>query len=232
MLVTVRAKEFIHKLPAISMEVGMTQRQCDRYRAALKRFKRSPLDVLITQTDPDLVAMELDLYWTVKAGKNPIDYFKQYPGRFKLWHVKDLAEDGSFADVGTGTINFKEIFAHGKLAGVEHKFVERDQTTDRIAAEVLEALAAESPAEISQNGTTTAPAHMLFDIVRKLPDGSQVELDTSDGDEQLTLRSGQSLFTLACLPVEDFPATSHEELACQFQMPAPLQLKPHADRCH
>ncbi|PPR35539.1 MAG: DNA polymerase III subunit beta [Alphaproteobacteria bacterium MarineAlpha9_Bin6] len=78
-----------------------------------------------------------------------------------------------------------------------------------------------TPAEISQNGTTTAPAHMLFDIVRKLPDGSQVELDTSDGDEQLTLRSGQSLFTLACLPVEDFPATSHEELACQFQMPAP-----------
>ncbi|MCG7646378.1 sugar phosphate isomerase/epimerase [Alteromonas sp. Cnat3-28] len=97
------------------------------------RDGKTPLDVLITQTDPDLVAMELDLYWTVKAGKNPVDYFKQYPGRFKLWHVKDMAEDGSFADVGTGTINFKEIFAHGKLAGIEHKFVERDQTTDRIA---------------------------------------------------------------------------------------------------
>lgn len=97
------------------------------------RDGKTPLDVLITQTDPNLVAMELDLYWTVKAGKNPVDYFKQYPGRFKLWHVKDMAEDGSFADVGTGTINFKEIFAHGKLAGIEHKFVERDQTTDRIA---------------------------------------------------------------------------------------------------
>lgn len=92
-----------------------------------------PLNVLITQTDPNLVAMELDLYWTVKAGKNPIDYFKAYPGRFKLWHVKDLAEDGGFADVGKGTINFKEIFAHGELAGIEHKFVERDHTTDRIA---------------------------------------------------------------------------------------------------
>ena len=77
-----------------------------------------------------------------------------------------------------------------------------------------------TPAEISQNGTATAPAHMLFDIVRKLPDGSQVELDTSDGDEQLTLRSGRSLFTLASLPVEDFPATSHADLACTFQMPA------------
>jgi sugar phosphate isomerase/epimerase len=92
-----------------------------------------PLDVLITQTDPNLVAMELDLYWTVKAGKNPVDYFKAYPGRFKLWHVKDLAEDGGFADVGKGTIDFKDIFAHGELAGIEHKFVERDHTTDRIA---------------------------------------------------------------------------------------------------
>ena len=92
-----------------------------------------PLDVLITETDPNLVTMELDLYWAVKAGKNPVDYFKAYPGRFKLWHVKDLAEDGSFADVGKGTINFKDIFAHGELAGIEHKFVERDHTTDRIA---------------------------------------------------------------------------------------------------
>lgn len=97
------------------------------------RDGKTPLDVLITQTDPNLVAMELDLYWTVKAGKNPIDYFKAYPGRFKLWHVKDLAKDGSFADVGTGTINFADIFAHGELAGIEHKFVERDQTPDRIA---------------------------------------------------------------------------------------------------
>ena len=96
------------------------------------RDNQIPLDVLITQTDPNLVAMELDLYWTVKAGKNPVDYFKAYPGRFKLWHVKDMASDGSFADVGKGTIDFKTIFAHGELAGIEHKFVERDQTTDRI----------------------------------------------------------------------------------------------------
>ncbi|MFY0669225.1 MAG: sugar phosphate isomerase/epimerase [Alteromonas stellipolaris] len=92
-----------------------------------------PLDVLITETDSDLVSMELDLYWAVKAGKDPVDYFKQYPGRFKLWHVKDMATDGSFADVGTGVIDFETIFAHGNVAGIEHKFVERDQTGDRIA---------------------------------------------------------------------------------------------------
>lgn len=92
-----------------------------------------PLDVLIENTEPELVAMELDLYWTVKANQNPVDYFKRYPGRFKLWHVKDMAKDGAFADVGTGVIDFKEIFAHGELAGIQHKFVERDQTDDRIA---------------------------------------------------------------------------------------------------
>lgn len=97
------------------------------------RDGKTPLDVLITETNPNLVTMELDLYWAVKAGKDPVDYFKTYPGRFKLWHVKDMATDGSFADVGTGIIDFETIFAHGKLAGIEHKFVERDQTNDRIA---------------------------------------------------------------------------------------------------
>ena len=77
-----------------------------------------------------------------------------------------------------------------------------------------------TPAEITQNGTTTAPAHMLFDIVRKLPEGSQVEFDTGDGGEQLRLRSGRSLFTLSCVPVEDFPATSEGDLACKFEISA------------
>lgn len=97
------------------------------------REGRIPLDVLIENTDPNNLAIELDLYWAVKANKDPIAYFKNYPGRFKLWHVKDMAKDGSFADVGTGVIDFETIFAHGELAGIEHKFVERDQTNDRIA---------------------------------------------------------------------------------------------------
>lgn len=97
------------------------------------REGKIPLDVLIENTDPNNLAIELDLYWAVKANKDPIAYFKNYPGRFKLWHVKDMAKDGSFADVGTGVIDFETIFAHGELAGIEHKFVERDQTNDRIA---------------------------------------------------------------------------------------------------
>jgi sugar phosphate isomerase/epimerase len=82
---------------------------------------------LIASTDPKLVKLELDLYWIVKAGLDPVDLFKKYPGRFPLWHVKDMDKtDKSFAEVGTGSIDFKKIFDNRKLAGLTHFFVEQD----------------------------------------------------------------------------------------------------------
>ncbi|HYH37575.1 MAG TPA: DNA polymerase III subunit beta [Azospirillum sp.] len=76
------------------------------------------------------------------------------------------------------------------------------------------------PASISRPGGTTAPAHTLYDIVRKLPDGSQVELDVSGDGSILTLRSGRSQFKLSCLPVEDFPQLSGGELKHSFPLAA------------
>ena len=87
----------------------------------------------------------------------------------------------------------------------------------------------ESPAEVSRPGATTVPAHTLYDIVRKLPDGSQVEIDFSAEDGQLTLRSGRSKFSLACLPVEDFPQLSGGELPHGFELAA-AELKALIDR--
>ena len=82
---------------------------------------------LIASTDPELVKLELDLYWIVKAGLDPVDLFKKYPGRFPLWHVKDMDKgDQSFAEVGTGSIDFKKIFDARKIAGMTHFFVEQD----------------------------------------------------------------------------------------------------------
>ncbi|KQS33648.1 sugar phosphate isomerase/epimerase [Dyadobacter sp. Leaf189] len=82
---------------------------------------------LIASTDPNLVKLELDLYWIVKAGMDPVDLFKKYPGRFPLWHVKDMDKtDQSFAEVGTGSIDFKKIFDARKTAGLTHFFVEQD----------------------------------------------------------------------------------------------------------
>jgi sugar phosphate isomerase/epimerase len=89
-----------------------------------------PYDVILAGTDPRLVKMELDLYWIIKAGQDPLKYFSAYPGRFPLVHVKDM--DGTpkhfFTEVGQGTIDFRRILAAAQKAGVKHYFVEQDET--------------------------------------------------------------------------------------------------------
>jgi sugar phosphate isomerase/epimerase len=97
---------------------------------------RIPYDVLLDRTDPDNVEFEMDLYWTTKAGHDPVAYFDRYPGRFPTVHVKDSAgaPTNRITDVGSGTIDFKRIFARRKQAGIQHAFVEHDQPTDAFAS--------------------------------------------------------------------------------------------------
>jgi sugar phosphate isomerase/epimerase len=97
---------------------------------------RTPFDVLLAETDPKLVLMEMDLYWITKAGRNPLDYFAKYPGRTRMVHVKDSKgpPDHVMTEVGAGTIDFKRIFAQRKLAGIEHFFVEHDEPVDPFAS--------------------------------------------------------------------------------------------------
>jgi sugar phosphate isomerase/epimerase len=89
---------------------------------------QKPYDLLLKNTNPALVKMEVDLYWMTKAGESPEAYFKAHPGRFPLWHVKDMANtpQKEFAEVGTGTVDFAAIFKHAKQAGLKHYFVEQD----------------------------------------------------------------------------------------------------------
>ncbi len=94
-----------------------------------------PYDILLKETDPSLVDFEMDLFWVVYGGANPIDLFNQYPKRFPLVHVKDSSglPDKKMVDVGQGTIDFRSIFAQGDKAGIKHYFVEHDQPADPIA---------------------------------------------------------------------------------------------------
>jgi len=87
-----------------------------------------PYDVLLQGTDPDLVKMEMDIYWVYKAKQDPIALFKKYPGRFPLWHVKDMDNTPKqmFTEVGNGVIPFKSIFAQAKVAGLDYFFNEQD----------------------------------------------------------------------------------------------------------
>lgn len=76
------------------------------------------------------------------------------------------------------------------------------------------------PGTVTRGGTTTVPAHMLYEIVRKLPDGAQVEINESEDNSKVSIRSGSSRFTLACLPVADFPVMADGDLEYSFTLKA------------
>lgn len=97
---------------------------------------RIPFDVLLENTDPQLVQLEIDLYWITKGGQDPLRYFQRWPGRVPLVHVKDSAGPPGhrMVDVGAGKINFKKIFARREQAGIRHAFVEHDEPPDPFAS--------------------------------------------------------------------------------------------------
>ncbi len=91
-----------------------------------------PYELFLSQTK---IKMELDLAWATKGGKDPVELFKQYPGRFPLWHVKDLDDKReTILPVGEGTINYKRIFENAGKAGLVNYFVEHDMPKDAWAS--------------------------------------------------------------------------------------------------
>ncbi len=94
-----------------------------------------PYDVFLSQVSPYLMKFELDLAWVTKAGVNPVELFDKHPHRFPLWHVKDISKDlKTLMPVGEGIVDFKNIFAHAKTAGMKHFFVEQDMPKDALAS--------------------------------------------------------------------------------------------------
>lgn len=86
-----------------------------------------PFDYILSNTDKNLVKMELDLAWATKAKQDPVALFKMHPGRFPLWHVKDLNKTTMMpAEVGTGIVDFKHAFDNAKESGMKYFFVEQD----------------------------------------------------------------------------------------------------------
>jgi sugar phosphate isomerase/epimerase len=97
-------------------------------------------DIFLSELDKNLVTMEFDLFWATKAGQNPVGLFKKYPGRFQLFHMKDMFTKqapsfttsgiSDFAPVGAGLINFREILAAKDFAGMKYMIVEQDQSRE------------------------------------------------------------------------------------------------------
>ncbi|OYX86455.1 MAG: xylose isomerase [Flavobacteriales bacterium 32-34-25] len=85
-------------------------------------------EMLLEGTKPELVDFEMDIYWVINAGYDPIQLFKRYPNRFSLWHVKDMDKSNSSknTEIGNGSIDFKIIFKSEKLAGMKYAFMEQE----------------------------------------------------------------------------------------------------------
>lgn len=86
------------------------------------------LEIMLKETDPKLVDFEMDIYWIVRSGKDPVQLFNAYPGRFTMWHVKDMdkANNEKNIEVGSGGIDFKTIFKSAKKAGLKHAIMEQE----------------------------------------------------------------------------------------------------------
>lgn len=95
------------------------------------------MDYLLEHCDASIVNFQMDLYWVTKAGQDPVEYFKRYPGRFKIWHVKDMDDQGRFAPVGNGKIDFKRILANKKLSGMQYYYVEQDMCFNETPLEAI-----------------------------------------------------------------------------------------------
>jgi sugar phosphate isomerase/epimerase len=88
-----------------------------------------PFDYLLSNTDKDKVCYEIDFYWMAKGNKDAIQYIDQNPGRFQLWHIKDMdnTPQRGFSEVGNGILDWKKVFTKKKESGMKYLYVEQDQ---------------------------------------------------------------------------------------------------------
>lgn len=94
----------------------------------------TPFGLMMTETDPREVKLELDVYWVAKAGLDPVHYLKNGEDRIVLVHLKDLAPDGSTVEVGGGVLDIERIVRTALFAGVKHLFVEQDSSLNPLAS--------------------------------------------------------------------------------------------------
>ncbi|MCB0821835.1 MAG: sugar phosphate isomerase/epimerase [Bacteroidales bacterium] len=123
-----RAAEDFNKIGEVCKLAGISFGYHNHGFEFVKMNGEVPYNVLLENTDPELVFMQVDTYWMVYGGYDPLDYFNSYPGQFKLWHVKDMVEDESqeSTEIGSGKLDFPAYFDMAKTAGLEAVFVEQE----------------------------------------------------------------------------------------------------------
>lgn len=123
-----RIAEKINKLAEMAKAAGMKTAYHNHNFEFEDKNGQKGYDILLNETDKDLVKFEMDIYWVVRAGYDPIKLFSENPGRFAMWHVKDMDKNKAEwnTEVGKGKIDFKPIFAKAKESGMKYFFVEQE----------------------------------------------------------------------------------------------------------
>ena len=121
--------ELINKKAEVCKKYGIRMGYHNHASEFEKLEGKTIYDLLISEFDSKLVSLELDLYWATFANQDPLKLIAAYPGRFEQWHVKDMSKTDRAlqTDVGSGTIDFKAIFAKAKEAGLKHFYIEQEQ---------------------------------------------------------------------------------------------------------
>ena len=128
-----RLAERLNKGGELSKAAGLTTGYHNHWFEFDAMGDTTAYEYLLTHTDPALVKFEMDLYWFANAGQDPIAWIKKHPGRYPMWHIKDMEAKtdgqakGQTCEVGQGIIDWKSIFAHQAEAGVDYAFVEQEQ---------------------------------------------------------------------------------------------------------
>ena len=131
-----QSAETLNKLGEMCQKAGLTFCWHNHDKEFLRDTGEGlPFDLLMKLTDPRLVKVELDIYWAVKGGSDPLQLLKNYPGRCTILHIKDMnnATDRSFACPGAGIIDFAPVLTEALDQGIRHFIVERDGETDGIS---------------------------------------------------------------------------------------------------
>ena len=126
-----KSMETLVKTGEACKKVGITFAFHNHVKEFEKVEGQLPYEMFLTQISTDILKMELDLAWVTKSGTDPLELFKKNPGRFPLWHVKDLSRITQRpVEVGAGYVDLKRVFADASTAGLKYFFVEQDQAPD------------------------------------------------------------------------------------------------------
>jgi sugar phosphate isomerase/epimerase len=127
-----QAVEILSKAGEAAKKAGISMCYHNHTHEFEKVDGKIPYDQLL-QINSDILKMELDLGWATAAGMDPVEMFKKNPGRYPLWHVKDIVMAEKMpTEIGNGGVDFKRIFAASKESGMQYFFVEQDGATHPI----------------------------------------------------------------------------------------------------